>query len=74
MKLSEEEYKKFLKIKLENVLRGAASQILGDYSTTTEDKKIYMKAVEEMKNHIDNLEKNKEFFKEYNERLEDDLR
>lgn len=74
MKFSEKEYKEFLRIKLENVLRGEAEQILRDSSTSTKDKQIFMKVVEEMKHYIDNIEKNNAFIKKYDERIEDDLR
>lgn len=74
MKFSEKEYKEFLRIKLENVLRGEAEQILRDSSTSTKDKRIFMKVVEEMKHYIDNIEKNNAFIKKYDERIEDDLR
>ena len=77
MKFSEKEYREFLIMKIDNVLKGEADQILGDRSTSTEDKQIFMKVLEEMKQNIDNIDNNKKnrtFIKQFNERMDDDLR
>lgn len=77
MKFSKEEYREFLIMKINNVLKGEADQILGDRSTSIEDKQIYMKVLEEMKQNIDNIDNNKKnrtFIKQFNERMDDDLR
>ena len=77
MKFSKEEYREFLIMKINNVLKEEADQILGDKSTSIEDKQIYMKVLEEMKQNIDNIDNNKKnrtFIKQFNERMDDDLR
>lgn len=77
MKFSKEEYREFLIMKIDNVLKGEADQILGDRSTSIEDKQIFMKVLEEMKQNIDNIDNNKKnrtFIKQFNERMDDDLR
>ena len=77
MKFSKEEYREFLIMKINNVLKGEADQILGDRSTSIEDKQIFMKVLEEMKQNIDNIDtnkKNRTFIKQFNERMDDDLR
>lgn len=77
MKFSEKEYREFLIMKIDNVLKGEADQILGDRSTSIEDKQIFMKVLEEMKQNIDNIDNNKKnrtFIKQFNERMDDDLR
>ena len=65
----------FILYQLNNVLRGDALRAMENKTISAEEKKKKLQAIEEMKNYLDNFEKNTEFLKAYNERIiDDDLR
>ena len=73
----EDEYKMYILMQLENVLRGDALRVLEDRIESPEDKRIHMGVIEDIKKYLNNYNENMNFIqqaKEYNERLDDDLR
>ena len=73
----EDEYKMYILIQLENVLRGDALRVIEDRIESPEEKRIHMGVIEDIKNYLNNYNENMNSIqqaREYNERLDDDLR
>ena len=73
----EDEYKMFILMQLDNVLRGDALRVVEDKIETPENKKIHMGVIEGIKKYLNDYDENKKYIhqaKEYNERIDDDLR
>lgn len=73
----EDEYKMYILMQLDNVLRGDALRVLEDKKESPENKNIHMGVIEGIKKYLNNYDKNMKYIqhaKEYNERIDDDLR
>ena len=73
----EDEYRMYIFVQLDNVLRGDALRVIEDRTESPEDKKIYMGVIEDIKKYLNNYNENMKYIhqaKEYNKRMDDDLR
>lgn len=73
----EDEYKMYILMQLDNVLRGDALRVLEEKKETPENKKIHMEVIEGIKKYLNNYDENMKYIhqaKKYNERMDDDLR
>ena len=70
----EDEYKMYILKQLDNVLRGDELRVREDNKESPENKKIHLEVIKRIKKHVKDYDGNIQQAKEYNERMEDDLR
>ena len=70
----EDEYTMYILKQIDNVLRGDELRVREDNKESPENKKIHLEVIKRIKKHVKDYDGNIQQAKEYNERMEDDLR